>query len=78
MLLFPIQKQAALLHEKVIDFEKVFPDIIKLAELEKSAGNLAQEIERTRRRASALENIRIPNLGRYDTFYHTSNERTCV
>ena len=34
----------------------------KLAELEKSAENLAHEIERTRRRVSALENTRIPNL----------------
>jgi len=43
-------------------FEDVITDIIKLAELEKTAENLAEEIERTRRRVSALENTRIPNL----------------
>lgn len=43
-------------------FENVITDIIKLAELEKTAENLAEEIERTRRRVSALENTRIPNL----------------
>ena len=48
--------------DAIVKFDKVFPDIIKLAELEKSAENLAQEIERTRRRVSALENTRIPNL----------------
>ena len=43
-------------------FDEVFADIIKLAELEKAAENLAEEIERTRRRVSALENKRIPDL----------------
>lgn len=42
--------------------ETFFPKIIKLAQLEKSAENLAIEIEKTRRRASALENTMIPNL----------------
>lgn len=40
----------------------VYPDLIKLAELESSVERLAQEIERTRRRTSALEHIRIPAL----------------
>lgn len=43
-------------------FDDVFADIIRLAELEKAAESLAEEIERTRRRVSALENTRIPNL----------------
>ncbi len=42
--------------------EDVFPRLIRLAELEKTVENLAEEIERTRRRVSALENNRIPNL----------------
>jgi V/A-type H+-transporting ATPase subunit D len=46
----------------ITQFDDVFADIIKLAELEKTAENLAEEIERTRRRVSALENTRIPNL----------------
>ncbi|MDP2593526.1 MAG: V-type ATP synthase subunit D [bacterium] len=37
-------------------------DLITLAEMEKTVESLAFEIERTRRRASALENTRIPNL----------------
>ncbi|MBS3903537.1 MAG: V-type ATP synthase subunit D [Anaplasmataceae bacterium] len=40
----------------------IYPDLIKLAELESSVERLAQEIERTRRRTSALEHIRIPAL----------------
>jgi V/A-type H+-transporting ATPase subunit D len=50
------------LDNAIIKFDEVFPDIIKLAELEKTAESLAEEIERTRRRVSALENTRIPNL----------------
>lgn len=46
----------------ITKFDEVFSDIIKLAELEKIAQNLAEEIERTRRRVSALENKRIPDL----------------
>jgi V/A-type H+-transporting ATPase subunit D len=43
-------------------FDAVLTDIILLAALEKTAEQLAEEIERTRRRVSALENTRIPNL----------------
>jgi V/A-type H+-transporting ATPase subunit D len=43
-------------------FDEVFADIVRLASLEKTAENLADEIERTRRRVSALENTRIPNI----------------
>jgi len=43
-------------------FDDVFTDIIRLAELESSVERLAEEIEKTRRRVSALEHIRIPDL----------------
>jgi len=43
-------------------FSDVLVDMVRLAELEKKAESLAAEIERTRRRVSALENVRIPNL----------------
>lgn len=50
------------LDNAIVKFDEVFVDILRLAELEKTAENLAEEIERTRRRVSALENVRIPNL----------------
>lgn len=40
----------------------VYTDLIRLAELESAVERLAREIEQTRRRASALENFRIPAL----------------
>ena len=50
------------LDSAMVKFDEVFVDILRLAELEKAAENLAEEIEKTRRRVSALENVRIPNL----------------
>jgi len=50
------------LDNAIVKFDEVFVDILRLAELEKTAEMLAEEIEKTRRRVSALENIRIPNL----------------
>lgn len=50
------------LDNAIVKFEEVFVDIMRLAELEKTAENLAEEIEKTRRRVSALENVMIPNL----------------
>ncbi|MFP4022363.1 MAG: V-type ATP synthase subunit D [Candidatus Paceibacterota bacterium] len=52
-------------------FEEVFPLLVRLAHLEKTLENLAKEIERTRRRVSALENIRIPELE--ETISYISN-----
>jgi len=43
-------------------FREVLPDMVKLAELEKSIQLMAEEIETTRRRVNALEYIMIPNL----------------
>ncbi len=43
-------------------FSKVFQLLLELAEVEKSAENLAFEIEKTRRRVNALEHRLIPDL----------------
>jgi len=50
------------LDNAIVKFDEVFVDILRLAQLEKTAEMLAEEIEKTRRRVSALENVRIPNL----------------
>ncbi len=44
----------------VAELSAMTADLVKLAELEKSAQLMAAEIERTRRRVNALENIMIP------------------
>jgi len=43
-------------------FQEVFPKLIKLAEIEKQAERLAEELESTRRRVNALEHSMIPAL----------------
>ena len=42
-------------------FSDAMEPLLRLAESEKTAQLLAQEIERTRRRVNALENVMIPN-----------------
>ena len=50
------------LDNAVSELESITADLIRLAELEKSAQLMADEIEKTRRRVNALENIMIPQI----------------
>jgi len=50
------------LDEAISTLSELAPKLLKLAEIEKSAQLLADEIERTRRRVNALEYVLIPNL----------------
>ena len=57
---------------------KVFQKMLKLAEVEKSAQLMAEEIEKTRRRVNALEYVMIPDLQdsiRYITMKLDENDR---
>ena len=62
--LFPygFEGTAAELDAAVLNFNDLLPDLIRLAELEKTVERLADEIEKTRRRVNALEHVLIPNL----------------
>lgn len=52
----------ALLDAAVDAFEQAFDSLIKLAEVEKQAENMAIELETTRRRVNALQHKMIPDL----------------
>ena len=57
----------------------IFPDMLRLAEVEKSCQLMAAEIEKTRRRVNALEHVIIPDTRegiRYITMKLDENERS--
>jgi V/A-type H+-transporting ATPase subunit D len=63
----------------VRSLSEVFPDMLKLAEIEKSCQLMAAEIEKTRRRVNALEHVIIPETQegiRYITMKLDENERS--
>lgn len=48
------------LDDAVVSLEKLLPDMIRLAEIEKSCELMSAEIEKTRRRVNSLEHVMIP------------------
>ena len=46
----------------ILRLHKILPSLLELAEVEKSANLMADEIEKTRRRVNALEHMTIPQL----------------
>ncbi len=67
------------LDDAVKSLSDILPDMIKLAEIEKSCQLMASEIEKTRRRVNALEHVMIPQTQeqiRYITRKLDENERS--
>lgn len=50
------------LDDAVKSLQDILPDMLKLAEYEKSCQLMASEIEKTRRRVNALEHVMIPDM----------------
>ena len=66
------------LDDAVDAMSQVFPDMLTLAEIEKTSQLLAEEIEKTRRRVNALEYVKIPEMQeniKYITMKLDENER---
>lgn len=69
------------LDEAVASLAAIMPDMLKLAESEKTCRLLAAEIEKTRRRVNALEHVLIPQYEdtiRYITMKLDENERSAT
>ena len=67
------------LDRAVKETAELLPDMLKLAECEKSCQLMAQEIEKTRRRVNALEHVMIPDYEetiKYITIKLDENERS--
>ena len=67
------------LDDAVTALSQVLPDLIRLAEVEKSCQLMAAEIEKTRRRVNALEHVMIPRYEetiRYITMKLDENDRS--
>ena len=70
---------SAELDDSVKELSDILPDLLKLAECEKSCQLMASEIEKTRRRVNALEHVMIPEMQRnikYIVMKLDENERS--
>ncbi len=69
------------LDDTIQSISDIMPDIIRLAELEKSCQLMASEIEKTRRRVNALEHVMIPRYQdaiRFITMKLDESERSAI
>lgn len=69
------------LDDAVSALSDIFPDLLRLAEVEKACQLMASEIEKTRRRVNALEHVMIPQYQetiRYITMKLDENERSSI
>ncbi len=67
------------LDDAVLALSEIMPDLLKLAEIEKTCQLLAAEIEKPRRRVNALEHVMIPQYEdtiKYITMKLDENERS--
>lgn len=67
------------LDDAVFSLSEILPDMLRLAECEKSCQLMAAEIEKTRRRVNALEHVMIPEMQeniKYITMKLDENERS--
>ncbi|MDL2205445.1 V-type ATP synthase subunit D [Eubacteriales bacterium OttesenSCG-928-N13] len=75
---YGLAETSAQLDGAIEGLANVLPQMIKLAEIEKTCNLLADEIEKTRRRVNALEHVMIPDLQdtiRFITMKLDENER---
>ncbi|MGN0183154.1 MAG: V-type ATP synthase subunit D [Candidatus Ornithomonoglobus sp.] len=76
---YGFMETSADLDTAVASLSAVFPDMLRLAEVEKSCSLMAAEIEKTRRRVNALEHVMIPDYMekiRYISMKLDENERS--
>ncbi len=79
VLSYGLAQTSAQLDGAIAGLAEVLPDMVRLAEIEKTCNLLADEIEKTRRRVNALEYVMIPDIE--ETIKHISmkleeNERS--
>ncbi len=58
---YALSQNSIYLDEAINLYENILPNLVKLAEQEKTISILADEIEQTRRKVNALEHMLIPN-----------------
>lgn len=78
---YGLAQTSAQLDGAITNLADLLPDMIKLAEIEKTCNMLADEIEKTRRRVNALEYVMIPDLTetiRFITMKLDENDRAAT